>query len=501
MANPAKFDRCVKKVKGKSRGRVNAYAVCAAAGTRGNPPKTFHDHPVVKKEADAKFVYDVDADEVVATAPGHPWSLSKSKALREKGSGHKVVYLGWPSKSNPEPDSADMYESFHGAPSEEILEFRESEHYHGNLAGLGVLVELKLVTITGYDVTLAFSNPDTLVASNPGLWQRLKGIGSKSTAYSIATHPGRVSDGSKYKGFTIYKHKEGWYRIKELDPRLSFDDVGDAKSYIDDVKPVKANPRADGQDWDEYVGPAPVIPDAPRLLKKVYGPNWMSRPDAVELKKAFSKATSARSKALKLYRAYVDRSNERFHAQKQNPGPVQTSLKYLSKAGSAALKPFDSTFGKMGKYLDNKVGRALKNKKKNPSMDPALLCSNEKGNQVYIVGGDQTIDFKSIHMETIPEKDSMVLGEAYFVSYFTTKDFDDHKPTIYEHDLAEESDPPSPKYKRDEIHTAANRRLCGTGTGCYPTVRYDTLNQKLYLDGGEYKIEKPMFQTSPGIEN
>jgi len=35
--NPEKFDRCVRKVKSKSRGRVNAYAVCTAGGTRGNP--------------------------------------------------------------------------------------------------------------------------------------------------------------------------------------------------------------------------------------------------------------------------------------------------------------------------------------------------------------------------------------------------------------------------------------------------------------------------------
>ena len=34
MANPAKFDRCVKKVRARSKGRVNAYAVCTAAGMR-----------------------------------------------------------------------------------------------------------------------------------------------------------------------------------------------------------------------------------------------------------------------------------------------------------------------------------------------------------------------------------------------------------------------------------------------------------------------------------
>jgi hypothetical protein len=53
-------------------------------------------YPVVKREADAFAVYDADAREVIAYAPGVPWTLAKSKALRERGTGHKCYYIGFP---------------------------------------------------------------------------------------------------------------------------------------------------------------------------------------------------------------------------------------------------------------------------------------------------------------------------------------------------------------------------------------------------------------------
>lgn len=54
--------------------------------------------PVVRKEADACLLYDVTAKEIMEYAPGVQWSLAKSKALRERGTGNKVVYLGFPTE-------------------------------------------------------------------------------------------------------------------------------------------------------------------------------------------------------------------------------------------------------------------------------------------------------------------------------------------------------------------------------------------------------------------
>ena len=56
--------------------------------------------PVVAKESDAYLLYDVDAKEILEYAPGIYWPLRKSKALRERGTGNKVVYLGFPLSSS-----------------------------------------------------------------------------------------------------------------------------------------------------------------------------------------------------------------------------------------------------------------------------------------------------------------------------------------------------------------------------------------------------------------
>jgi hypothetical protein len=109
------------------------------------------------------------------------------------------------------------------------------------------------------------------------------------------------------------------------------------------------------------------------------------------------------------------------------------------------------------------------------------LASNEDGTQMYFVGGDQSLPLDKIHMDGDDyKKDSMVIGEVYFLSYFTEKDFDDFEPIIYEHELGIDED-------------TKKKLPC-------PALRYDCLNEKIYLDGGAYVIKKPMFETSRGIE-
>ncbi len=52
--------------------------------------------PVMKTRKDAFAVYDVTANEIVATDSDRFWDMSKSKALRERGTGNKCVYIGAP---------------------------------------------------------------------------------------------------------------------------------------------------------------------------------------------------------------------------------------------------------------------------------------------------------------------------------------------------------------------------------------------------------------------
>lgn len=70
-------------------------------------PKLIDGLPTVKRESDAAAVYDSDAREFVAFASGTPWllggslvadswSIGKSKALRERATGHRCYFVGWP---------------------------------------------------------------------------------------------------------------------------------------------------------------------------------------------------------------------------------------------------------------------------------------------------------------------------------------------------------------------------------------------------------------------
>lgn len=82
-----------------------------------------------------------------------------------QASGH---YLGEDRMSNPESSAADLYESFHGKPSEEILEIGEEIHYHENLAGLGVLTEIKVDCFSGYSAVLKFDRETQLCSNEEG---------------------------------------------------------------------------------------------------------------------------------------------------------------------------------------------------------------------------------------------------------------------------------------------------------------------------------------------
>ena len=382
--------------------------------------------------------------------------------------GNKKAYMAaWSGRrTNPESSADSFYESFHGQPPQETVEFEETEHYHGNLGGMGLLVELRLVTTTGYDIRLSFSTPDSLSSTNnPGLLDWLKEKTHKTTVYHVPKQSAKMVSAGSYKGYQIYKDLEGAMRVPQLERESAFDTVGQAKKFIDQWTRTNGKRKGNPLNNSQFM----ALSDADDLLFP----------------------TLAVSYGLDV------------------EGPSGNSS-FLTKDVTGDVRLWSSK-RKHGRIAQKSVWSDLNvevmRRKGNPSStssNPALLTSNESGTQMYIQGGDQSLDLNAIHMgeqDGVPHKDSMVIGEAYFVSYFTQKEFDEFEPIIYEHDIAEESDPPSPKYRKDEEHTAKNRKLVGQGTGFYPTVRYDTLNQKLYLDGGVYKIELPMMGVSAGIEN
>ena len=120
--------------------------------------------------------------------------------------------------------------------------------------------------------------------------------------------------------------------------------------------------------------------------------------------------------------------------------------------------------------------------RRNPDSDSVgpnttLLSSNEDGTQLYLVGGDQSLDLDDLDITgDCATKELVTIGDVVKIYYETQKDFDKFEDIQYHHELGEE-------------------------TGELPILAYDRLNQRLLFVGGAYHIEKPWGETSPGLEN
>jgi hypothetical protein len=120
------------------------------------------------------------------------------------------------------------------------------------------------------------------------------------------------------------------------------------------------------------------------------------------------------------------------------------------------------------------------NPKTNPNRAP-LLCVTEDGENLHIVGPGQKLDLKALGLSEFDKKESIIIGDIKNIDYFATKDWKDGK--------------------KPESARFTHRFNEETG-GPYPKLRFDSRNSRLFIDGGLYRIKKPLFgQTSPGIEN
>jgi hypothetical protein len=342
-------------------------------------------------------------------------------------------------RRNPEDSAASMYESFHGKPSTEMVEFAEDVHYHENLSGLGVLVELKVVTQSGYDVTLCFESGEGDELKNPFGFSF--GGGSKKTTYSSKLIEGAYRLG--YRGSSgggrgdIYF--EEWLE-KQKPETLS----SSLKSKLKDeyFKGMK--------DYEQHTAALPMLRQ--------------------RLKEEDRSSRSSRSSGRSSGGSKKKSVSYKGHSIKESDG--EWSVPSIDDGTFNSLK-------EAKEYVDYyKLGmRATKNPdSQNISPETVVLCSNEDGTQLYFVGGDQGLDLKSIHMDGDWERDSMVIGCLYELTYHTEKKFDKFKPTSYFHKLGED-------------------------TGDQPMLLYDRMNQRLSVSGGQYKINKPLIGMSPGIEN
>jgi hypothetical protein len=101
----------------------------------------------------------------------------------------------------------------------------------------------------------------------------------------------------------------------------------------------------------------------------------------------------------------------------------------------------------------------------------ASLCTNEAKNQMFVRGGDQSVDLKSFGIRTAHEIET--LGRVVELAYFTTKDHlgDEGGTALYFHVAG-------------ETNENGKRKMAGWG----PDLIYHTVDERLEFSGGSYTI-------------
>ena len=95
-----------------------------------------------------------------------------------------------------------------------------------------------------------------------------------------------------------------------------------------------------------------------------------------------------------------------------------------------------------------------------------VVAANEDGTQLFFVGGDQSLDLKSLGMTKADIRDNMLIGVLRGIVYQTRKGFDEFELTNYTHKLGEE-------------------------TGMQPVLIYHPRSETMEVSGGQYRLKRP----------
>src|SRR5579883_562188 len=539
VMNPAKFDRCVKEVKAKGR-PGNAYAICTAAGTR-NPKKKkekFYEPGTRMRfdgndpEAGAWGFFDVEVVDWEAVKDGYDSNgrrVLPKATVRNLRTGrvfttytHNLKPLG--AVTNPAKKMYAIeysYENTQGTKKWRLLpegpwESKEDAQDFGD-AEVGYAFRVVSTTAKEFEKKLVDQGTRR---SNP--IHKMASFDSKAAADAFV----RVMEADR--GIAIkYVEKKGgkwWVEYAELGKAsnpvepiaLANELVGRLKSggYITDDggRLLEMVIRRSGLSWSESIGLV-------KAAKKTDG-----KADAKAISDAYQKKYGS-EKAQEQLRHRHDVRLEHLHDSSYvKPEKIDSMIaaqlgKRKSNPSDAAAGMYESFHGKPSDQIEEfeekdhyhsnlaGLGWMIGLKVRTPSwydvtieFDDVLLCSNEDGTQLFLVGGDQSLDLDKLKIDNETGKESVVIGEAWLIGYHTEKDFDEFKPIDYIHGFGHEKDHAKLPKNADLWNDAEPPKEESFGVGNYPTLRYDGRNQKLYLDGGIYKIEKPMFETSPGIE-
>lgn len=132
-----------------------------------------------------------------------------------------------------------------------------------------------------------------------------------------------------------------------------------------------------------------------------------------------------------------------------------------------------------GKYKGQKFDMKAPDPDVAPPEQIVHVAANEAANQLYLVGGDQSLDLEALgfreafnikhdgeSFEVTDIRDLMTIGPIIKLTYRTQKAFDKFEDVDYYHALGEDT---------------KERAL----------LLYDTVNQRLKIAGGEYSIQQP----------
>jgi hypothetical protein len=168
-----------------------------------------------------------------------------------------------------------------------------------------------------------------------------------------------------------------------------------------------------------------------------------------------------RNPASEAIEAYTD-----FHGQEPSEMVKVTTQvhfhRHLAGAGDLKFLVIDTPNGKFRVTLKFTKG--------------TLLAFNEKRNQLFVEGGDQSVDLRLFGIDLNDSHELETLGKATKIGYFTTKVHlaeEDGGTAVYEHKFR--------MTNQDGQHVTVR-------IARYPDVIYRVLDEHLEFSGGSYKI-------------
>ena len=255
-----------------------------------------------------------------------------------------------------------------------------------------------------------------------------------------------------YQGYRIWPVRKGWKTSLSVLP--TFETERDAKKFIDAYLAVNAGKRAAGRN-PSAAGAVPKIEVIPSRRKGQYdvfvgGIHRVTKPT---LKGAEGYADRLRrnpsAAAADVY--------EEFH------GTPSTEIVEVTKRVH-----FHKHLAALGKLEALVVARS-DGEHRLVGFKAAKLCANERKNQLFVEGGDQSLESKDFGFREWPHEKN-TLGVVTRLEYFTTKTHlgKEGGTAIYFHEPGK-----------------AER---GQSAGVGPDLIYDAVNECLEFSGGTYEI-------------